>query len=158
MKVIMFLAIGLICLVPATAWAKGHGDCNSCHLNTEQENYDLVTNPSNTIINPFTSKPYGQSDALCMGCHNQFKAKSVHPVGIVPKKIVLPPEAKGFTGQEEQITCFSCHDPHPENKNYMYLRWPTDKGANISKFCVAKCHSQFAKPKIALNRKIKTYF
>jgi len=61
-----------------------------------------------------------------------------HPVGIVPKTVVLPDEAKGFKGQEEQLTCMGCHNHHPYNKNYKYLRWPANE-KDLSGFC-ANCH------------------
>jgi len=66
-----------------------------------------------------------------------------HPVGIVVDKVILPKESRGFKGQENQLTCLGCHDHHPSNPNYMYLRWPTDKGKNIPKFC-AHCHPEMA--------------
>jgi hypothetical protein len=139
-------AFALGCLIPSVAWSGGHTECKMCHLDAKQKNFQLIVKPDYDTINPFTGKSYGQDDAICIACHQQFKAKTIHPVGIVPQKTVLPPEAKGFKGQENEITCRSCHDPHPENKNYMYLRWSADKGIDISKFCVVKCHSKFAKP------------
>ncbi len=76
-----------------------------------------------------------------------------HPVGIVPNpsKVVLPPEAKGFQGQDDQLTCLGCHNHHPSNPNYKYLRWPSDKGQNINKFC-AHCHPDKVKPEGAKRR------
>ena len=74
-----------------------------------------------------------------------------HPVGIVPRKVVLPPEARGFKGQEDQLTCLGCHNHHPSNPNYKYLRWPADKGKNINKFC-AHCHPDKVKPPGAKRR------
>lgn len=68
-----------------------------------------------------------------------------HPVGIVPKKVTLPKEARGFKGQENQLTCMGCHNHHPSNPNYMYLRWPSDKGKKLSQFC-AHCHPDKVKP------------
>ncbi len=151
-KLFIFLVTLLACLIPTTVWAKAHGDCRNCHQNAEADNYTLISRPTYNLLNPFTSKPYGVIDALCMSCHQEFKAKSIHPVGIIPRKISLPNDAKGFPGQENQITCCSCHDPHPENKNYMYLRWSADEGINISKFCVAKCHLNLAKPRLSMRK------
>jgi mono/diheme cytochrome c family protein len=74
-----------------------------------------------------------------------------HPVGIIAKKVTLPKESQGFKGQENQLTCLGCHDHHPSNPNYMYLRWPTDKGKNISKFC-AHCHGDKILPPGARRR------
>ncbi|MBI5788412.1 MAG: hypothetical protein HZA78_06125 [Candidatus Schekmanbacteria bacterium] len=74
-----------------------------------------------------------------------------HPVGIVPRKVKLPPEAKGFKGQEEQLTCMGCHNHHPSNPNYKYLRWPAGKGDQINKFC-ANCHKDKVRPEGAIRR------
>lgn len=68
-----------------------------------------------------------------------------HPVGIVPRTVKLPAEARGFKGQENQLTCMGCHNHHPSNPNYKYLRWPADKGQNLNKFC-AHCHPDKMKP------------
>jgi predicted CXXCH cytochrome family protein len=68
-----------------------------------------------------------------------------HPVGIVPKTVVLPKEARGFKHQENQLTCLGCHDHHPSNPNYKYLRWPTDGGRDMNSFC-AHCHSDKENP------------
>jgi hypothetical protein len=145
-KIIVFLGIMMIYPASLRAEVGGHANCDMCHIDVKQKNYQLVIRPDYSVINQFTGKAYGKDDALCMSCHRNFEAKTIHPVGIVPQSMVLPQEARGFAGQENEITCRSCHDPHPQNKNYKYLRWPADRGVNISKFCVVKCHSQFAKP------------
>ncbi len=77
-----------------------------------------------------------------------------HPVGIVPRTVKLPPEAKGFKGQENQLTCMGCHNHHPSNPNYKYLRWPAGKGEDLNRFC-AHCHPDKAKPK-GQKRRTKT--
>ncbi len=151
-KKLILPVIMLLCLAPAFALAEKHSDCKGCHINAEEEDYALVAKSDDNIINPFTGKSFGRSDSLCVACHQKFEAKSIHPVGIVPTRYTLPPESTGFLGQEKEISCFSCHDPHPKNKNYMYLRWPTESGNDISKFCVAKCHSKFAKSEVVLNK------
>ncbi len=68
-----------------------------------------------------------------------------HPVGIIPKKVVLPEEAKGFKWQEEQLTCMGCHNHHPSNPNYKYLRWPVKDGNDLNSFC-KHCHNDKMKP------------
>jgi predicted CXXCH cytochrome family protein len=68
-----------------------------------------------------------------------------HPVGIVSEKVVLPEESRGFKWQENQLTCVGCHDHHPSNPNYKYLRWPTNKGQDMNSFC-AHCHTDKIKP------------
>lgn len=62
-----------------------------------------------------------------------------HPVEVVPRKVKVPPEALGFKGQEDQLTCMGCHNHHPSNPNYKYLRWPPGKDNNLNDFC-AHCH------------------
>lgn len=74
-----------------------------------------------------------------------------HPVGIVPRTVKLPADARGFQGQEDQLTCLGCHNHHPSNPNYKYLRWPADKGKNINKFC-SNCHPDKVKPAGAKRR------
>ena len=74
-----------------------------------------------------------------------------HPVGVESEKVTLPKEARGFKGQENQLTCLGCHDHHPSNPNYMYLRWPTDKGKDIPRFC-AHCHPDKLRPPGARRR------
>jgi len=77
-----------------------------------------------------------------------------HPVGIVPdpRKVVLPRDARGFYGEEEEITCLSCHNHHPSNTNYKYLRWPSNGGKNMAIFC-RKCHKKQSKKRKRKRRK-----
>lgn len=69
-----------------------------------------------------------------------------HPVGIVPKTVVLPQESRGYYRQENQLTCLGCHNHHPNNPNYKYLRWPTNNGEDMNSFC-NHCHGNKIKPK-----------
>jgi predicted CXXCH cytochrome family protein len=40
-----------------------------------------------------------------------------------------------------RFECMGCHDPHPSNENYRYLRVDVgDKGQKLDVFC-AECHS-----------------
>ena len=77
-----------------------------------------------------------------MGCHkDNFDLNATHSVGIVPKKAKLPKEALGFKGQEKELTCEGCHDPHA-NENYMYLRWKASpEEGGLIQFCTT-CHPQ----------------
>ncbi|MFQ5646988.1 MAG: cytochrome c3 family protein [bacterium] len=78
-----------------------------------------------------------------------------HPVGIIPKTVKLPKEARGFKGEENELTCMGCHNHHPSNPNYMYLRWPTDKGKRIVKLC-AHCHPDKVKPStVRVKKRVK---
>ncbi len=118
-----FSIMQLLTLLPSSVWAKGHDDCSICHKNAAAEDYTLIVPPDTKSINPHTNRPFGKRDAICMGCHkDNINLKALHSVGIEPKNAVLPKEALGFKGQEKEITCEGCHDPHFE-ENYMYLRW-----------------------------------
>ncbi len=158
---ILFKAIGMaiLCcsLLPMTGWARGHEDCGMCHNNVSANTKELSIEPNYQQLNPITGRPFSRNDALCMACHSFGHGKTIHPVGIVPNpnKVILPVESRGFAGQESEIGCWSCHDPHPDNKNYMYLRWLDDGDQNVSKFCVAKCHYRFAKPKTDITFRLK---
>lgn len=134
----------LLSVIPTLAEGRGHENCRLCHLAVEEGNYKITVKPNYDVTNPSTGRPYCEDDALCMRCH-KMEAKSIHPVGIVPDitKVNMPPEAKGKDGM---ITCNSCHEVHEDNKNYKLLRWASDEGRNISKFCVAYCHVKLAPP------------
>ncbi len=140
----------LFCAIPTTAHGAGHEKCTICHVSVEDGNYTLTIKPNFNAVNPNTGKSYCNEDAFCMGCHT-MEAKSIHPVGVIPNptKVSLPQNAKGKGGE---IICLSCHDIHPDNKNYRYLRWPSDGGKKISSFCVAHCHTQYAAPTHTSNR------
>ena len=85
----------------------------------------------------------------CLGCHElpEFGGAGIrpvhlhttHPIGVVPNpKIADMPEN---LRKNNMIDCVSCHDPHPSNKNFMYLRVDTGaSGSNMQKLCVT-CHS-----------------
>jgi hypothetical protein len=126
---------------PVVAYGSGHEDCDSCHKNTSREDYTLVFKNKTEGINPSTKKPYGKMDALCYSCHEQ-NSQFAHPVGIIPdpQKVIVPEDALGFPGQEQEITCLSCHNPHPDNKSYQYLRWQVEDEDDMTTFCV-KCHA-----------------
>ncbi len=138
--------ISAIILFPASAFGGGHDDCNMCHESVAEKNYTLIEYSDSEIINPATRKPYGKADAYCVYCHD-IKSKSSHPVGVVPNpdKVNVPKEALGFKGQEHEISCQSCHNPHPENRNYKYLRWPPENAWNLAQFCT-NCHTSKGTP------------
>ena len=116
-----------------------HSYCRLCHEVPARGTFKPYIETVTTRINPFTGKPFERIEAICTSCHTSLHL--AHPVGIVPdpKKVVLPPEARGFRGEENKLTCLGCHNHHPDNQNYKYLRWPTDGGRDKAKFCV-HCH------------------
>jgi hypothetical protein len=135
-------------LLPSLVWAGGHEKCELCHKDVTKQDYTIIVPPDTKTINPYTAKPFGKRDAICMSCHrDQLDLVGTHSVGVVPKHATMPKEALGFKGQEKELTCESCHDPHPENKNYMYLRWPASPGrSGLNKFC-GTCHPGHAAPR-----------
>ncbi|MFQ5645874.1 MAG: cytochrome c3 family protein, partial [bacterium] len=132
-----------------------HGDCLMCHSIHDGEKEVIFRNKQNRkTVNPHTGKPFNRVASLCMSCHARkpggkgilpLNMEHSHPIDIKPKKVKLPPEAKGFPGEEEKITCTSCHNQHPANKNFKYLRWPTKSSFYMSVVC-AKCHQDKADP------------
>jgi predicted CXXCH cytochrome family protein len=69
-----------------------------------------------------------------------------HPYGVAanPKVAIVPPEFL----RDGKLECVGCHDPHPSNMNYKYLRVDTAKGAKLADFC-AMCHPMKADAKAA---------
>ena len=100
-------------------------------------------------MNPKTKQPYTGTTALCLGCHEDsskggqgyapVSAHMSHPYGLAavdPKIAKVPGELLREGGRFE---CLGCHDPHPSNPYYKYLRVDTAKGSKIDAFC-AVCH------------------
>ncbi len=152
MKKALWLALGMFFVTStAVVFAGPHDDCTLCHgIHTGQGPVILTEPPNTTTINPRTGKPMKRIGSLCLACHapepdgagyRPVDLNHTHPVGFTPdpNKVKLPTESKGFPGEEEDVVCTSCHDQHPSNTNYMYLRWPSDSGEDLPMFC-AKCH------------------
>ncbi len=118
-----------------------HKRCGMCNAVVERGILHGFIEQKTTRINPFTDQPFGRIEAICTTCHTGLHL--AHPVGIIPnpQKVVLPPEASGFKGEEDRLTCMSCHDWHPTNKNYKYLRWPVAGEEDLNRFCL-HCHTK----------------
>ncbi len=86
--------------------------CLQCHASKEQGGRDIRP------VTKHTSHP--------------FDLESVNPrVARIPAELARP---------DGRFGCLSCHDPHPSNASYAYLRVDTGaKGANMDVFC-AVCH------------------
>jgi tetratricopeptide (TPR) repeat protein len=118
-----------------------HRRCGMCHLDVERGILHRFIEQETDRINPFTGKPFGRVEAICTTCHTSLHL--AHPVGIIPdpKKVTLPPEAIGFKGEEDRLTCMSCHDWHPTNTSYKYLRWQVESAEETGRFCL-HCHEE----------------
>lgn len=121
--------------------------CHSTHFAVDDKIF-AVANKS--LKNPLNDQLFdGMVAKNCLGCHQlpQFGGAGIrpihlhttHPIGMIPNsKIASVPENMLKDGR---LDCVSCHEAHPSNKNFMYLRVDTDEGgSNIQKLCAA-CHS-----------------
>ncbi|MFQ5646987.1 MAG: hypothetical protein ACE5GM_08665 [bacterium] len=153
----LIIIFSIFFLVPSMVNAGPHDDCTLCHgVHTGQGPVILQEPPNTTTINPRTGQPMKRIGSLCLACHTEepdgagyrpIDLAHTHPVGFTPgpRLVVLPDEAKGFPGEEEDIVCTSCHNQHPANTNYRYLRWPSDGGNYLPMFCM-HCHPEKGKP------------
>ena len=148
-------------LFPLSAFAAGGHDgleCTGCHAIHTAKDVLIFAVPANkTDINPRTKQPFADISALCLGCHETpekggmgikpIEAHMSHPYGldsVNPKIAVVPAELL----RNGRFECVGCHDPHPSNPNYRYLRVDTANGSKMDSFC-AVCHPAKADPKVS---------
>jgi len=127
-------------------------NCTGCHGIHDAKGQLISAVELNTkVLNPRTQKPYSSTTAMCLACHETVEnggmgilpvsAAMSHPYGVSSNpKVATVPEAFLRDGKLE---CVGCHDPHPSNPNYKYLRVDTKRGSEMNKFC-AICHSSKA--------------
>ncbi|RMG67250.1 MAG: cytochrome C [Nitrospirae bacterium] len=155
----------LVVLLPTTLLAAGAHDslmCTGCHSIHDAQGKIIFAVKANTVDkNPRTGKAFSGVTALCLGCHDAAEkggmgirpifAHKSHPYGIdkVNKRVARVPKALLRDGRFE---CVSCHDPHPSNPNYRYLRVDTKGGANMDRFC-SLCHPAKVDPKSRVSSK-----
>ncbi|HYA15017.1 MAG TPA: cytochrome c3 family protein [Syntrophales bacterium] len=157
-----FACVIVLLVVPAAVFAAGAHDglsCTGCHaLHTAKESmFIFAVEPNKKEINPRTKQAYSGISALCLGCHQTpekggqgmtpISSHMSHPFGlssINPKIARVAPDLL----RDGKFECVSCHDPHPSNTNYKYLRIDTANGSKMENFC-ATCHPMKADPKTA---------
>ncbi len=139
--------------LPMSALAAGGHDsvgCTGCHaIHTAKDKIIFAVKANTQVVNPKTKQPYTGTTALCLACHEEtskggqgyapISSHMSHPYGLAtvdPKVAKVPPELLREGGRFE---CMGCHDPHPSNPYYKYLRVDTAKGSKIDAFC-AVCH------------------
>ncbi len=141
----------LVCALPYLALAYGPHealDCLGCHDPHYAKAYKIFKVKNEVYPNPRTGKVIDGVSALCLGCHNleKFGGANVrpiflhmtHPVNVKPNpKIAQVPKELLRDGM---LQCVSCHDPHPSNPNWKYLRVDTKGGSEVGRFC-AVCHT-----------------
>ncbi|HEX7487998.1 MAG TPA: cytochrome c3 family protein [Anaeromyxobacteraceae bacterium] len=161
MSAVRQLAIALVMIAPTAVYAAGGHDavgCGGCHSLHAAKGEVIYAVPVNTkYLNPKTKQPYAGSTAFCLACHQDtdkggqgfapVSQHSSHPFGIstVNAKVAkVPPELL----RDGRFECIGCHDPHPSNPNYKYLRVDTKGGKEMDAFC-AVCHSMKAEASAA---------
>ena len=145
--------------LPMSVLAAGGHDsvgCTGCHaIHTAKDKIIFAVKANTQTLNPKTKQPYTGTTALCLGCHEEsskggqgyapISGHMSHPYGLAsvdPKVAKVPPELLREGGRFE---CLGCHDPHPSNPYYKYLRVDTQKGSKIDAFC-GVCHPIKADP------------
>jgi predicted CXXCH cytochrome family protein len=154
-KMLAVLAVLAASALPVAALAAGGHDsigCTGCHsLHKAKGDLIFAVAPNTKYLNPKTKQPYSGATALCLACHSEtdkggqgyapVSQHNSHPFGLAsvnPKVARVPPELLRDGGR---FDCLGCHDPHPSNQNYSYLRVNVGKkGENMDVFCAA-CHS-----------------
>ena len=147
------IALALVAVAPAAAFAAGGHDavgCTGCHsIHAAKGAIIFAVGPNKVDVNPKTKQPYTGTTALCLGCHEEsnkggqgyapIHANMSHPYGVdkVNAKVAKVPAE--LLGEGGSFSCMGCHDPHPSNPYYKYLRVDTNKGAKMDAFCAA-CH------------------
>ncbi|BDG05228.1 cytochrome c3 family protein [Anaeromyxobacter oryzae] len=146
------VVFALALLAPALAFAHGGHDkvgCRGCHAALQGKSvYDIPVNTK--YVDPKTNKPYSGSTAFCLTCHLEtdkggrghlpVSRHSSHPFGL---EIVNPRVARvpgELLSKDGRFDCMACHDPHPSNRNYKYVRVDVGPGGErMDRFCAA-CH------------------
>jgi hypothetical protein len=147
------IAALLALAAPAAALAFGGHDsvgCTGCHsLHAAVSKEILAVPPNPKYLDPKTKKPYTATTAFCLACHAEpakgghgylpIAAHTSHPFGIEvinPKVAKVPPEFM----KDGKFECTACHDPHPSNPYWKYVRADVGpKGDEIDAFCEL-CH------------------
>jgi predicted CXXCH cytochrome family protein len=162
MSLARVLLVAAASLLPLSTFAAGGHDsvgCVGCHsIHTAKGDIIFAVQPNKQSVNPKTKQPYTGTTALCLSCHEDaskggqgyapVSGHMSHPYGLaqVNEKVAkVPGELLREGGRFE---CLGCHDPHPSNPYYKYLRVDTDKGSKMDAFC-AICHPVKAEPGVA---------
>ena len=141
---ITIVLIAIIMFYPFAASGKeeqdgGHKPCSLCHEMEANKAKKIKIKPDTESINPFTGEKYGPVDGICVRCHPTFTHNEGHPMGIRPEKVKIPKGWMGYKGQEKELTCLACHNPHPDQTKYKFLRELVADKDGIQKLC-NRCH------------------
>ena len=141
---------------PALAFG-GHEKlgCAGCHaMHTARGAALAAVPPGGKGPDPRTGAPLGPLTAMCLACHADTSdgGRGIAPVSLHmqhpfsrerpdPRIARVPPELL----RGDRFECVSCHDPHPSNPNYRYLRLATRGSPSVSELC-SVCHARKAGP------------
>jgi len=144
-------AAALIIFSYSLAFASGNHEglaCTGCHdIHAAKGPIIFAVEANKVAKSPKSNTAFSGVTALCLGCHaapenggmgiKPISQHTTHPFGEKPDpKIARVPRSLLRDGK---MDCVSCHDPHPSNPNYRYLRTDTKGGAEMQFFC-AICH------------------
>lgn len=145
------LSLSFVLVCSTAAFAAGAHDgmqCKGCHnVHYAKGNIIAEVAPNPKGMPDGASRSPKSVSAFCLGCHADgdkggmgilpISAHTTHPFGSrVNRKVANVPDGLLRDGVME---CVSCHDPHPSNPNYKYLRVDTKGGNNMAAFCDL-CH------------------
>jgi hypothetical protein len=139
--------------------ALGCAGCHSIHAARGEAIFALA--PNSKVIDPRTGRASGALTALCLSCHADQDAGGRgtapvsdhfhHPFSVGPVNPRLAQVPPGLL-RGGRFECVGCHDPHPSNPNFRYLRVPVTRTPTLSELC-GLCHprqSDRARPSPAL--------
>jgi len=145
------LTASFVFITAGASFAAGAHDgmqCTGCHsLHNAKGALIAEVAPNTKALPDGASRSAKSVSAFCLGCHADadkggmgilpISAHTTHPFGSrVNKKVANVPDGLLRDGVME---CVSCHDPHPSNANYKYLRVDTKGGKQMAAFCDL-CH------------------
>lgn len=155
----ILLALVAASLATSALAAGGHDQlhCVGCHsMHAAKGDLLAAVPPDLKMPERRTGQPHGTLTAFCLGCHADLAdgGKGIlpisnhmfHPFSLAnpnPRVAKVPPELL-FGGRFE---CVSCHDPHPSNPNYRYLRVGGSSKQALTQLC-SVCHSGKADPNL----------
>lgn len=148
----------LVLSLASTARAAGAHDaigCTGCHaMHKTKGGLLAAVTPNLKMPERRTGQPHGTLTAFCLGCHAEeseggngmapLTNHMIHPFSLekTNDRVAKVPAELLRNGRFE---CVSCHDPHPSNPNYKYLRIGGPAQTALTQLC-SLCHSRKADP------------
>ena len=158
----------LAALLPRSARAAGGHDrlaCVGCHgIHTAKGTQLAAIPPNFQAPERRTGMPHGPVTALCLSCHGDadeggkgiapVSAHMLHPFSLatVNARVAKVPEDLLRGGRFE---CVACHDPHPSNPNWRYLRVALGGSGAVAPLCNV-CHPRKAAAGLPLPRRFSS--